>query len=359
MHAPLPDPLNTPDCTLRGFRWMPLYFEDLFASDFFATATAEELRAALKLWCVAWLQTPAGSLPNSDRALCYHAGLDRNMRAWHRVKEAALHGFILCSDGRLYHAFLVEKAREALGKRESDRKRQAQRRARQREQLIENTQNPSESHADNRVTTCGHHAPVTPDKYKDKDIYKENEQETYPEAQHSRDVEVQTRAPARVAVLNVVQGADVASASVPAPAPAPAPEQPTIDPRRLMPRANDPPYIWVGSGLSRGPDGQPRTTIHKMKTHLVAGPEKNRCMVDYAAQQVAKAALKDPSWRGDWNILVEWLNEGLDLDRHIIPAITETVRKRLDSPKGYPNPNTLRYFSAAIREYAARSRAAA
>jgi len=54
------------------------------------------------------------------------AGLDRDVEAWSALRAVALHGFIECSDGRLYHPFLCEQARVAWDARvvARDRKRQ-------------------------------------------------------------------------------------------------------------------------------------------------------------------------------------------------------------------------------------------
>lgn len=90
----------------------------LLSSELVALATAEEFRAAVLLWCRAWQQTPAASLPNDDRVLASFAGVE--LRRWPKVREMALRGFVECSDGRLYHHVLAAdalRAWEALVKR--------------------------------------------------------------------------------------------------------------------------------------------------------------------------------------------------------------------------------------------------
>jgi hypothetical protein len=147
-----------------------------------------------------------------------------------------------------------------------------------------------------------------------------------------------------------------ASAEVQAP-PAPRIE----DTQRLMPRASDLPFKWIGSGLSRGLDGKPVTGLDNNGTaHLLAGHAgKNRVMLDVAARMVCDAARIDHAWRGDWWILVGWLNEGFQLQKHIVQAITGVVGRRVKSEKGYTRPSTLRYFDTPIREYVAARREAA
>lgn len=79
---------------------MPLDTVRLLDSDFFALATPEEFRAGLALWCKSWQQVPAGSLPDDDRILAHLSGArDR----WCDMRDMSLHGWVKCSDGRLYH----------------------------------------------------------------------------------------------------------------------------------------------------------------------------------------------------------------------------------------------------------------
>lgn len=126
-----PAPFIGADVDLRGLDYMPLLGNHLFGSEFNAAATDSEWRAALTLWWAAWNQVPAGSLPSDDIALCRLADLGRDLRSWRKLRERALHGFTLCSDGRLYHEFLCEQAVIAWGKRSKERQRKAEWRAAQ------------------------------------------------------------------------------------------------------------------------------------------------------------------------------------------------------------------------------------
>lgn len=107
----LPAPLVPAEADLRGYDFMPFYGGWLRASDFNATATDAEYRAAVNLWWASWHQLPPASLPNDDRALCMHADLGRDLKRWEKVKKVAMGGFTLCSDGRWYHEFLSVQAR--------------------------------------------------------------------------------------------------------------------------------------------------------------------------------------------------------------------------------------------------------
>lgn len=126
----LPAPMTPPECDLRGMEWMPLHGHKLYGSDFDAIASDSEFRAAQRLWWAAWQQqVPAASLPDDDRVLAHVAGYQRDPKGWLRVRDVALHAFIKCSDGRLYHRFLAPEAVIAWEKRIKERERKAAYRA--------------------------------------------------------------------------------------------------------------------------------------------------------------------------------------------------------------------------------------
>lgn len=119
----LPKPLTEPGLDLRDFDWMPLQVARLRDSNIVVVASGEAFRAAVLLWCSAWHQVPAASLPKDERMLASLAGFGRDLKSWKTVSADALHGFIECADGRLYHPVIAEKAIEADGKRRVQRKR--------------------------------------------------------------------------------------------------------------------------------------------------------------------------------------------------------------------------------------------
>lgn len=113
----LPHPLTPADCDLRDFAFMPLDVVRLRDSDLAVTAEADEFRCAVLLWCAAWHQVPAASLPDDDKALAQYAGYGRVVKEWQKVRDGALRGWIKCNDGRLYHPVVAEKAQDAwIGK---------------------------------------------------------------------------------------------------------------------------------------------------------------------------------------------------------------------------------------------------
>lgn len=104
------DPLTVSDCDLRDYPWMPIDCTRLLTSETWILGTSDEKVAALTLWCKSWHQVPAASLPDNDRVL---ASLSEAGAKWQKVREHALRGWVKCSDGRLYHPVVAEKASEA------------------------------------------------------------------------------------------------------------------------------------------------------------------------------------------------------------------------------------------------------
>jgi hypothetical protein len=128
----LPAPLTPADCNLQDFAFMPLDVARLRDSDMAAYESPEACWAAVLLWSAAWHQVPAASLPDDDRFLAKAAGYGRVVKEWMNVRAGALHGWVKCADGRLYHPVVAEKANESwraklhhAWKKECDRIRKA------------------------------------------------------------------------------------------------------------------------------------------------------------------------------------------------------------------------------------------
>lgn len=117
------EPLTTPEIDLRDFQFMPLDVVRLRDSDLAVLACGEEFRAAVLLWCAAWHQVPAGSLPDHESILAHLAGFGRDLEAYREVAAQALRGFRRATDGRLYHPVICEKATEAFERKEAQRAR--------------------------------------------------------------------------------------------------------------------------------------------------------------------------------------------------------------------------------------------
>jgi hypothetical protein len=135
----LPEPFIPIDTDVRDLDGFMLNVERLLASELWALSTGSEFKAAVTLWCRAWKQVPAGSLPDNERVLASFSGAGRY---WPKVREMALRGFVKCSDGRLYHKVLCDDARRAAVKKAEYRERtraatEARRRARDGERDVE------------------------------------------------------------------------------------------------------------------------------------------------------------------------------------------------------------------------------
>jgi hypothetical protein len=112
------------DCDLRDFAFMPLDVVRLRDSDLAAVPDAEVFRAAVLAWCASWHQIPAASLPDDDAVLARLLGYGRDVKSWMKLREAgALRGFRKCSDGRLYHPVVAEKAIDAWEAKKAQRDR--------------------------------------------------------------------------------------------------------------------------------------------------------------------------------------------------------------------------------------------
>jgi hypothetical protein len=120
-----PSPLTPPECDCRGLPFMPLDVQRLLDSDLFALSTGDEFKAAFSLWGKSWGQVPAASIPSDERILARFAGV--SLGEWRALSDMALRGWLLCSDGRLYHPVVAEKAREAWAARLRQRDRAAKR----------------------------------------------------------------------------------------------------------------------------------------------------------------------------------------------------------------------------------------
>src|SRR5829696_5147249 len=131
------EPLTSSDCDLRDFPFMPLDVRRLLTSETWIEAADDPKlgHALVCLWCESWHQVPAGSLPDNPRVLARLAMCTAD--EWQRISERALAGWQRCSDGRLYHPTVCEKAREGwehkLARRERTRRATEERERRRRE----------------------------------------------------------------------------------------------------------------------------------------------------------------------------------------------------------------------------------
>lgn len=310
----LPEPMTPPDCDLRGMEWMPLYGHRLFSSDFEARASDAAFRAAMRLWWVSWQQVPAASLPDDDAVLCRHAGLGRDTKAWKRIKAEAMHGFVLCADGRLYHKMLAKEAREAWDRRVKERERKANWRGKKGGDGGGTTPGPTQPrNGDWTRTETGTNAGQG--------------------AGHNGDA---TRMSPLTRQDRTGQDKVLAKPSL---EPSPPAHAPAREATPLMPSLADPHHRWAHLGEREEIDGDTG------KRHpVVAG-----WYLDDMCRFVCEAAgINDANFRGDWRPIIAWLKDGMDPHEHILPAIRQVAARPAYRPS---EVRSFAYFDAAVRQY--------
>jgi len=138
-----PPPLIPSDVDLRDFRFMPLDVVQLQNSETWAMADAWAAKALVNLWIKAWHQVPAGSLPDNDDLHRTWA----NVPCWESVREVALRGFTKCSDGRLYHRVICQKALDSWNGRKRFRRAAKARWKNKKTKAATHMQQTSNAHA--------------------------------------------------------------------------------------------------------------------------------------------------------------------------------------------------------------------
>ncbi|WP_421885177.1 hypothetical protein [Methylibium sp.] len=108
-------PLTPTTCDLRDFLRMPLEVGRLLSSETWIAASDDPRlgHVLMSLWCEAWREVPAGSLPNTDRTL-FRMSMCPSEKEWKRVRARVVESFVLCNDGRLYHPTVCEMALEGM-----------------------------------------------------------------------------------------------------------------------------------------------------------------------------------------------------------------------------------------------------
>lgn len=112
----LQSPLTPANCDLQDFPFMPLDVARLRDSELASNEPPEACWAAVLLWSASWHQVPAASIPDDEMWIAKQAGYQlrgKIDKAWSKVRAGALRGWIKCSDGRMYHPVVAEKARDA------------------------------------------------------------------------------------------------------------------------------------------------------------------------------------------------------------------------------------------------------
>lgn len=123
---PAPYPADT---KAKGWRF-ELDLEQIAQSDTWALAAEIPMaqHTLLMMWAVAWQQTPCGAMP-ADHALL-RAKLRVPPKLWTPMADVVVRGWWLAADGRLYHDTITSRVLDMLGRKDSERLRKAEYRAR-------------------------------------------------------------------------------------------------------------------------------------------------------------------------------------------------------------------------------------
>jgi hypothetical protein len=106
----------------------------------------------MSLWCESWHQVPASSLPDNEKILARLAMCDK--QEWAQIRDRVMAEWRLCADGRWYHPYVAEKAKEAWERKRHgrDRVRAAnEQRSRIAEARAEQDRKTSERRRENRL----------------------------------------------------------------------------------------------------------------------------------------------------------------------------------------------------------------
>lgn len=123
----LPAPPYPSDTRAKGWRF-ELDLERVMQSDTWALASPDLRPWLLMLWTVAWQQVPCGSMPSEDALIAARLGMKAT--AFKKAKDVLMRGWKLANDGRFYHETITERVLDMLGRKEGERKRKADYRAR-------------------------------------------------------------------------------------------------------------------------------------------------------------------------------------------------------------------------------------
>lgn len=325
---------------------MPLDTVRMRGSDLLTEESAEAIVAALHLWMAAWHQVPAASLPDNDRALAKAAGYGRSVEAWMAVRDGALRGFVRCSDGRIYHRVLAEKANDAWDKRlryewakAGDRHRKAQKKLPEAERT--EFQEFDDWKAGRPIPD-----PMPP---RQPDLPLEQPQEfrrnapTFPAEQSSE------RAPAHTAHART-EGARTGATSVP---------DDLSDGNTTTFQRNG--HAIPTENALKGNEGKGKESIESLPNPPESVTPKPSRLDDRDLQAlfdaVCQAAGFNPVSPGQISLayakVEAWRDAGIDFDLVVVPTILHTVANSSDPTR------TLGRFDKAIRHEHARSAAKA
>lgn len=126
---PIPYPADT---RAKGWRF-ELDLEQVMQSDTWVLASPEVRPWLLMLWATAWQQVPCGSMPSEDALIVARLGIAPKLFA--KARAVLLRGWWLAEDQRLYHDTIASRVHDMLGRKDGERQRKAEYRARKEAEL--------------------------------------------------------------------------------------------------------------------------------------------------------------------------------------------------------------------------------
>lgn len=123
-----PDPPYPATTLARGWRF-EVDLERVKAAKTWAKTSLEIRPWLFMVWIESWASIPVGTWEPDDEAIAGRIGMPLTLFQMHRDK--LLSGWVLHSDGLLYHETITERVRALLHVRNGDAKRAADRRARE------------------------------------------------------------------------------------------------------------------------------------------------------------------------------------------------------------------------------------
>ncbi len=115
------------DTRAKGWRF-ELDHERICQSDTWALSPPEYRPWLLMLWMTAWQQVPCGSLPSDDSLIAARIGM--SAKEFAKAGKHLMRGWWLADDGRLYHDTIVKLVADMLKRKDAERQRKAEYRAR-------------------------------------------------------------------------------------------------------------------------------------------------------------------------------------------------------------------------------------
>ncbi len=140
----LPDPPYPEDTKANG--WRPEFdIRRIKASRTWRLAGADTRNALLRLWLECWENIPVGTWPDDSEVIAISIDVSVDWFEGHRKR--LMSGWVMHSDGNLYHPYITEMVLGMLGKRRSSAERKARSRAK----------NNGNVTGMSRVTSCESH----------------------------------------------------------------------------------------------------------------------------------------------------------------------------------------------------------